>query len=64
MARKTFGIVVRKGGESTIASYPVYLEPGDQFLMAQEVAGSEVPVGSKWRVSGYSRSGPIITEVD
>ena len=62
MQRREFPIVVRKNGDQFIPFFPVELEEGDQFLIAREMVGSEVPKGKNWTLKGYSNSGPIISQ--
>ena len=56
-------VVIRKNGDRFIPKFPVELEEGDQLIITREMQGSQVPEGKKWTVSGYSTSGPIISDI-
>lgn len=62
MNRREIPIVIRKSGEKSVAEFPVELEGGDELIVAREMAGSRVPAGEKWVISGYTNSGPVISK--
>lgn len=54
-------VVIRKNGDRFIPDFPVELNGGDQFIIVKEMMGSQVPKGEKWTISGYTSSGPVIS---
>lgn len=60
--QREFPLVIRKNGEKFIPKFPVELEAGDQLIIVKEMRGSQVPEGKRWTISGYSSSGPIISD--
>lgn len=58
--QREFSIVIRKTGEILIPKFPVELKTGDQFIVAKEMRGSQVPEGENWTLNGYTDSGPVV----
>ncbi len=59
--RRMVPVIIQTNGERSVASFPVHLEPGDEFILTQEVSGSKVPDGQTWEVNGYTNNGPIMS---
>jgi len=57
-------VVIRQGGECFVPTFPVRMEEGDQFIIAEERCGWKCPEGKLIDINGYSDSGPILTEVN
>ncbi len=62
--QREFPLVIRKGGNRFVPTFPVDLEEEDQFIIVKEMKGSEVPKGKKWTVIGYSSDGPAVVSSD
>lgn len=58
--RREIPVVIKKDGGMFIPKFPVTLEEEDKLIMTREMAGSQVPKGQRWVVSGCTMSGPRV----